>query len=221
MAGRRPRPIPPVPPISPAADPDPGTRAGSGSGSDSAPGTGFGPDSGSGSGSGSEAPARRTALEAVLQKVRLRWGHGSIVRLDGEGEGEGEGESRGSPAPAPPPPPRRPKELPPWWPGAGGPWTRPRILELTGEAGEGRLALALAWLAAARPALVAVVDPAHPSGLVLPPGGRGRRDRPGASPHRPSPWLEGRRGNGSGRGGTLRGPGRTRRPELDRPGRPE
>ncbi|HEX2324427.1 MAG TPA: hypothetical protein VHQ00_03455 [Chloroflexota bacterium] len=171
MPGRRPRPIPPVPPISPAADPDPGTRgdsvSGSGSGSGSAPGTGFGPDSGSGS--GSEAPARRTALEAVLQKVRLRWGHGSIVRLDGEGEGEGEGESGAPLRRRRPPPPRRPKELPPWWPGAGGPWTRPRILELTGEAGEGRLTLALAWLAAARPALVAVVDPAHPSGWFYPP----------------------------------------------------
>jgi hypothetical protein len=165
MPGRRPRPIPPVPPISPAADPGPGTRAGSVSGSVSAPGTGSGPDSGS----GSETPARRTALEAVLQKVRLRWGHGSIVRLDGEGEGEGEGESGAPSRRRRPPPPRRPKELPPWWPGAGGPWTRPRILELTGEAGEGRLALALAWLAAARPALVAVVDPAHPSGWFYPP----------------------------------------------------
>src|SRR5204863_49859 len=52
---------------------------------------------------------------------------------------------------------------PPWWPrpigsdGSGG-VLRPRLLEVVAEPGSGRLTLALAWLAAARPALAAIVD---------------------------------------------------------------
>jgi hypothetical protein len=54
--------------------------------------------------------------------------------------------------------------LPPWWPRPAGAkdtgsLLRPRLLEVAGEDGSGRLTLALAWLAAARPTLAAFVDP--------------------------------------------------------------
>ena len=175
--------------------------------------------------------ARQAALDAVLEKVRRRWGYGSIVRLDGEGTAPGGGPDGaeaggGGPDGAGPdgaeagggraagrrrkraPAPRRAKELPAWWPpdgapgsatatGAGDPsdpgdpgtdlfgaaplldsghplsaaalWARPRILELVGETGGGRLSVALAWIAATRSALTAVVDPAHPTGWFYPP----------------------------------------------------
>jgi hypothetical protein len=214
-----------------------------------------------------DAPdARQVALDAVLEKVRRRWGYGSIVRLDGEGAAPGGGPASGpgggpggsaedaagdggaggaggagrSPAAAGSgagrpgerraeghparrkraAAPRRRKEFPAWWPPDGAPgsataagagasddpdtpddpagagagtdpfgavplldsdspsdsplsatalWARPRILELVGETGGGRLAVALAWIAATRSALTAVVDPAHPTGWFYPP----------------------------------------------------
>jgi hypothetical protein len=102
--------------------------------------------------------AREENLEAMLARVRQKWGYGSIVRLD-----------RGD-ALAATKRPRRPKterELPPWWPHPLGPDAaagvlRPRLLEIVAEPGSGRLTLALAWLAAARPALVAIVDIGSP-----------------------------------------------------------
>lgn len=157
----------------------------------------------SGAPAGGETAARQEALEAVLSRVRRRWGQGSIVRLDEKtgtretdaqetaaldgllvvkqvvgqvdgrvvGETDAGGSEEGAPggrarretrARA-----RRPRELPRWWPVAGlgggeGPeiaGTRPRMLELVGETGSGQLTLALAWIAAAQPALAAVVDP--------------------------------------------------------------
>jgi hypothetical protein len=103
---------------------------------------------------------RRASLEGALAKVRQRWGYSSIVRLDG-----GAAPPAGKPT-------RRPKstqELPPWWPrplgslgqdGAAGMAgiLRPRLLEVVAEPGSGRLTLSLAWLAAARPTIAAIVD---------------------------------------------------------------
>lgn len=108
---------------------------------------------------GATAPQREAQLEAALAKVRQRWGHGSIVRLD-----------RSDVLAAAKPDRRRPKtehELPPWWPRPLGPdgaqsVLRPRLLEVVAEPGSGRLTLALAWLAAARPALAAIVDTGVP-----------------------------------------------------------
>jgi hypothetical protein len=128
------------------------------------------------------AESQPAALERVLAAVRRRWGQGSIIRLDGEtstvqdlaGGKRGPGTRRTRA--------QRLKELPSWWPAGGAeaghqsswlPWARPRALELVGELGGGRLALTLAWVAAARPALAAVVDPGRgllATGAADPPG---------------------------------------------------
>jgi hypothetical protein len=127
------------------------------------------------------------SLEQVLAAVRHRWGHHSIVRPDGGPAAAVALAHRDSdPAGAPKRWPRRLRELPPWWPVAfpNGAVRRPRSLEVVGAAGSGRLALALAWLAAARPALVAVVDCAGRAGAGGPTGnagGAGRRDGPNAT----------------------------------------
>jgi hypothetical protein len=102
-------------------------------------------------------------LEQVLAAVRHRWGQHSIVRLGGGAAAPAlahltHGAARAAGAPRRPA--QRLRELPPWWPVAfpNGAVRRPRSLEVVGGAGSGRLTLALAWLAAARPALTAVVD---------------------------------------------------------------
>ncbi|MBI3971053.1 MAG: hypothetical protein HY332_07160 [Chloroflexi bacterium] len=108
----------------------------------------------------SAGEARSAALEQVMADVRHRWGYGSIVRLDGAGSpGEARPrspEGRDSAARRA----RRRIEVPPWWPqpAYGGTMVRPRLLELAGAPGSGRLTLALTWMAAAQPALAAVVD---------------------------------------------------------------
>ena len=208
-------PHPPVPPISPAADPDLGPRRPvSGSGSDSAPEpdlapTRFrlrlgGPCPADGAGGRPEVSVRR-------------WAEHRPAGWRRRGEGEGEEQSQGSSRAGAPPSPGGRRSSLPGGRARGGPWTRPRILELTGEAGEGRLALALAW--SRRPA-----DPGRrrrsrpPQRAEFYPGGR----PPGSTWSVSSssvPWLEGRRGNGSGRvvPSVAPAPGRSRRPEPDRP----
>ncbi len=239
-----------------------------------------------------ETAARQGALEAVLRKVRQRWGQGSIVRLDGgaatggtaaprrPGEpgaewsepGDGawgtgrqggneaaphemtllpsewcdwSGAHQGTAAPsrgrrrpaeeadspgeaAPAGVERRgrarhPQELPRWWPagGAAGPGVpgipraRPRILELVGETGSGQLTLALAWIAAAQPALAAVVDPGRRALGIPGPGPRVSPDsgpQVGSGPSGPGPQV------GSG---PSQSPGQTRAPSGAPPGTPD
>jgi hypothetical protein len=121
------------------------------------------------------------SLEQVLAAVRRRWGAQSIARLERAaaaspadagaasaahpyaGPGLRAAEARPGRRPA-----RREREHPPWWPVAvaNGAVLRPRSLEVVGEAGSGRLALALAWMAAAQPALAAVVDCAGRAGAA-------------------------------------------------------
>ena len=155
------------------------------------PGRGAGAASVVGAAESEVARASGAALEQVLADVRRRWGHGSIVRLDGGSVPSGlspQGRSlsgangrraagggrardlrletvdlrpRTAEAAGPPRAPvrRTRQEAPPWWPPAAQTAVvRPRILEIVGAAGSGRLALALTWMAAARPALAAVID---------------------------------------------------------------
>jgi hypothetical protein len=101
--------------------------------------------------------ARKEALAGVLAAVQSRWGHGSIVRLDRDEAAKLEEARRlAREADAP----RRWHELPAWWPRAlpSGEVVRPATLEIVGEAGSGRLALTLLWLAAAQPTLAAFVQ---------------------------------------------------------------
>jgi hypothetical protein len=106
--------------------------------------------------------ARRAALDRVLATVRHNTTRADGVTRTGR---------------RPPSTTKRRRELPPWWPvalsaseatgGAAGAVRRPHLLEVIGESGTGRLSLALAWLAAARPTLAAVVEPC-PSGPRYP-----------------------------------------------------
>src|SRR5206468_12728724 len=89
-------------------------------------------------------------------------------------------------------------ELPPWWPVAltDGAVARPPVLELVGETGSGRLSLALSWLAAARPALAAVID-TIPGSLPLT-RSAGVPDRSGRSGPAEAAGLAGEHGGHSG-----------------------
>ncbi|MDQ3703213.1 MAG: hypothetical protein M3442_20185, partial [Chloroflexota bacterium] len=100
---------------------------------------------------------------------------------------------------------RRPRELPRWWPVTGlvdgdvaeVAGTRPRMLELVGETGSGQLTLALAWIAAAQPALTAVVDPGRRALEVpgpIPRGSPTARDSP--TPRAALPTLSAGRATG-------------------------
>ena len=121
-----------------------------------------------------EDAERGAALEQVLATARSRWGPGalSLVRLDRAAASRlqaatGSDRAFGAAGRAQR---QRERALPSWWPVAapGGVVARPRLLEFLGEAGSGRLSLALAWMAAAQPALAAVVDCAG-AGRFYPP----------------------------------------------------
>ena len=109
------------------------------------------------------AAATALALERVLTDVRERWGQGSIVRLDSPSPGPGAGGGATLPAAQ-----RRVARgaQPAWWPLAlpDGGVIRPSVVEVLAPPGSGRLTLALAWLAAARPTLAAFVTPADTPG---------------------------------------------------------
>jgi hypothetical protein len=128
--------------------------------------------------------ARRAALDRVLATVRHKWGQQSLVRLDEVLATRDDGVTRAGRRP--PPATKRRRELPPWWPvalsvsEATGAVRRPHLLEVIGESGTGRLSLAMAWLAAARPTLAAVVEPVIESGRNVRPV-RDTRDTQSAS----------------------------------------
>ncbi|HET7768816.1 MAG TPA: hypothetical protein VFN74_08555 [Chloroflexota bacterium] len=94
-------------------------------------------------------PDRTAALQRAMAEVHGRWGHGA-VRLGSDSD-----------APvqrlAHPETRARLHGLPVWWPRPGVA-PRPRSIELVGDHHGAPLSLALAWIAAARPALVAVVE---------------------------------------------------------------
>ena len=90
---------------------------------------------------------RTAALRRAMAEMQGRWGPGA-VRMGAEvaPRRRKEGDTR-----------VRARELPAWWPQPGV-RARPHSLELVGDRHGAPLGLALAWVAAARPALVAVVE---------------------------------------------------------------
>jgi hypothetical protein len=94
---------------------------------------------------------RTAALQRALSELHRKWGHGA-VRL-----GADDSASLASRGPDAKDTSVRARELPAWWPRPG---TRPRplTLELVGDRHGAPLSLALSWLAAAQPALAAVIE---------------------------------------------------------------